>query len=261
MPLLRDLQLGFLQSVFSRDDSGFSKHLVADGLVGDQRMEIYRNNVFGCLGKTLAAAYPVILRLVGESFFKMAATEFIYQCPSTSGDLHRFGREFAGFLNGFPVAAELTYLPDIARLEWLCHEVFYEADHDSLDINSLARVPARRYNDLRFKLHPATRLLASSFPVHKIWEVNQPDYCGDQMVNLDMGGIRLLVKRDRHRVELQTLTGELWTFLQGLAAGMDFADICEVALRTYPLLDLNGIVGQLVAQSIIVDFSLSSNQE
>ena len=264
MPLLRDLQLGFLRSVFSRDDTGFSRHIVTDGLAGDQRMAIYRNNVFGCLTKTLEAAYPVILQLVGEGFFKRVATEFIYQNPSTSGDLHRFGGDFAEFLSCFPAAAGLAYLPDIARLEWLCHEVFYEADYDPLDINALARVPIERYNDLKFKLNPATRLFASRFPVHKVWEVNQPAYCGDQAVNLDMGGVRLLVKRNRHRVELQTLTDGEWTFLQGIASGMDFAGICDLTFQTDPLLDLNGLVSQSVARFVIVDFTLfpkSGNKE
>lgn len=264
MPRLRDLQLDFLHSIFSGDGTNFPRHVVANGLVGNQRMAIYRNNVFGCLTKTLEAAYPVILRLVGEGFFKRIATEFIYQNPSTSGDLHRFGGDFAKFLSCFPAAAELTYLPDIARLEWLCHEVFYEADQGALDINTLACVPTGRYNDLKFKLHPATRLFVSSFPVHKIWEVNQLYYCGDQTVNLNMGGVRLLVKRNRHRVELQVLTDGEWTFLQGIASGMEFADICESTLQADPLLDLNGIVCQLVAQSIIVDFTLpqkSRNEE
>jgi len=134
MQLLRDLQLGFLHSIFSRDDTGFSKHTVS---MGNQGMAIYRNNVFGGLTKTLEITYPVTLQLVGEDFFKRAATEFVYQNPSTSGDLHRFGGNFAEFLSCFPAAAELTYLPDIARLEWLCHEVFYEADHGIFDINTL----------------------------------------------------------------------------------------------------------------------------
>lgn len=253
MQLLRDLQLGFLHSIFSRDDTGFSKHTVS---MGNQGMAIYRNNVFGGLTKTLEITYPVTLQLVGEDFFKRAATEFVYQNPSTSGDLHRFGGNFAEFLSCFPAAAELTYLPDIARLEWLCHEVFYEADHGIFDINTLACVPVGRYNDLKFKLNPATRLFASSFPAHKIWEVNQPDYCGNQVVNLNMGGVRLLVKRSRHQIELQTLTDGEWTFLQGIASGMDFINICEAMLQSDPLLDFNGIVCQLAAQSIIVGFTL-----
>ncbi len=256
MQLLRELQSGFLRSVFSRDNADFSKHLVAGRLVGDQAMEIYRNNVFGCLTQALEATYPVILQLAGKGFFKRMATEFICQHPSTCGDLHQFGRNFAQFLSHFPPAAELAYLPDIARLEWLCHEVFYEADCESLDISSLASVPSRSYEDLKLKLHPATRLFSSNFPANTIWEVNQPGHCGDQTVNLEIGRCRLLGKRTGHRVELQALTDGVWALLRGIVSGMKFGDICEVTLQANPLTDINNIVRELVAQSLIVDFTL-----
>lgn len=259
MPRLRDLQLFFLQSIFARENTGFYSHIVPDGLFDNQQMAVYRDNVFGCLIHALENTYPVILQLVGKEFFKRVATEYSYQNPSVSGDLHRFGSAFAEFSACFSAASELTYLPEVARLEWLCHEVFYEADCEPLDINALAKVPATRYDDLKFKLHPATRLFASSFPVDKIWKVNQPGYCGDQTVNLDMGGCKLLIKRNWHHVDLQILTEGEWTFLQGIESGMEFINICEVTLQVDPFFSFDEKLRQWVAQSTIVDFTIHPN--
>src|SRR5690349_19822275 len=57
----------------------------------DPRAAVYRRNVLANLHDALAAAYPVVRRLVGEAFFREAARQFTQAHPSTSGDLHAFG--------------------------------------------------------------------------------------------------------------------------------------------------------------------------
>ena len=41
----------------------------------DAACAVYRNNVFGCLTRALANTYPVVEKLVGEGFFKYAASQ------------------------------------------------------------------------------------------------------------------------------------------------------------------------------------------
>ena len=118
------------------------------------RSDIYRNNVFGTLTDALAMAYPVICKLVGSDFFERLASGFIRQTPSKSGNLHNFGGELSEFIAGFQECSELTYLPDVARLEWACHEVFFSADHPPLESDRLNAVSADRYGELKFHLHP-----------------------------------------------------------------------------------------------------------
>ena len=52
------------------------------------------------------------------AFFGEAARQYIVGHPSLSGDLNDYGGEFAQFLAAYPHAADLPYLPDVARLEW-----------------------------------------------------------------------------------------------------------------------------------------------
>lgn len=152
----------------------------------DAACAVYRNNVFGCLTRALANTYPVVEKLVGEGFFKYAASQYIARHPSRSGNLDEFGGSFSGFLRGFAPAAGLVYLPDVAQLEWLCHQVLLAAD---------CPPPGAR-------LHPAVALFASDWPVHRIWQVNQPGWTGDTTVDLGLGGVKLAVKRAGHRIEL-----------------------------------------------------------
>jgi hypothetical protein len=210
MLMLRELQERFAQAVLGRDDTVLGQHVLANGMTGGmtgaRRLQVYRNNTLASLTEALAAVYPVVRRLVGEAFFGYTAREYILAHPSVSGNLHDFGGEFAAFLARFPGAAELVYLPDVARVEWAYHQVFHEADPPPLDLAALAGVSPEHYGALRFRLHPASRLLTSPYPVLRIWAVNQEGFEGDQTVDLAEGGVKLLVIRRGLEVMLEPLS-------------------------------------------------------
>ena len=179
---------------------------------------VYRNNVLACLGRALADAYPVVERLVGEEFFRHSAYRYIAQHPSRSGDLNEFGEQFPAFLHDFPPVRALAYLPDVARLEWLCRRALLAADRLPVRLACLA-------------LLPSVQLFASDWPVHRIWQVNQPGWMGDPSVDLRLGGIKLAVKRAGHRIELLPLTPGEWEFLCFLAGGLSFDEASAHAWR------------------------------
>jgi hypothetical protein len=176
--------------------------------------------------------------------------------PSRSGNLDDYGAEFAQFLSEFPGAAKLPYLPDVARLEWEWQQVFNAAEHTPLAAKRLAQVPPRQYPQLQFTLHPAARLLASDFPVQRIWQVNQPDYDGDQSVDLRFGGVMLLIKRSGHRIEIEPLTRSEWTFLHALAEERTLAQSCELVFAMAPDFDVSATLRRFVADDVLVDIGL-----
>src|SRR5262249_36772420 len=91
----------------------------------DDRLSVYRRNVLANQHDALAATYPVVRRLVGDAFFRESATRYALAHPSDSGDLHRFGAHLAAFLAAYAPARELSYLPDVARLEWAVARSFH----------------------------------------------------------------------------------------------------------------------------------------
>src|SRR5512143_2794599 len=138
MARLRELQAEFARTVLDGARIEFDRYILASGLSGERRLQVYRNNVLLNLTEALKAVYPVTERLVGDGFFRYAAGRYIPQHPSTSGNLHDFGGYFPGFLATFEPAAELAYLPEVARLEWAYHGVFHAADPLPLDLGALA---------------------------------------------------------------------------------------------------------------------------
>lgn len=258
MSTLRNLQQDFMAAVFSEEKAALAQHL--DGTESDcvWRTDIYRNNVFSNLRGALESAYPVIVKLVGAEFFRYAAREYIYQYPSVSGDLHRFGGAFGTFLATFSPAAQLPYLPDVARLEWLCHRAYFAADHAPLRLDRLLQVAPERYGDLKFTLNPACALCESVFPVERIWQVNQEDYTGAQSIDLSSGPATALVQRDIYRVAVVTLPRSEWRGLHALSTGQTFSAACDAALQVDPNLDLAATLRRWVDEAILVDFAIST---
>ena len=255
MHSLREQQMEFARAVYE-GSSALENRVRANGLSGARRLQVYRNSVFAGLTEALRAIYLVIDRLVGSEFFDHAARRYIERHPSTTGNLHDFGEEFPAFLATFPGASDLNYLPDVARLEWSYHQVFHAADHAPLDLDSLASVAPADYGRLRWRLHPACRLLASDFPVLRIWQANQDDTECMETVDLSAGGTRLLVIRRGLEVNLEILGPGEHALLRRLAEGRSLAAACEQALAVEPQFDVTLCMQWHVSQSTLVDFHL-----
>jgi hypothetical protein len=256
MNSLREVQDGFLRAVTGADDR-ICALIRADGLDSARRVQIYRNNMTASLTEALRAVYPAIDRLVGHEFFDFAAREYMGRHPSRSGNLHGFGHAFGRFLAGFEPAAGLPYLPDVAALEWGYHEVFHAADVAPLDLERLARVDPADYGRLRFVLTPSCRLLASAYPVVRIWHVNQDGFDGDPTVDLDEGGVHVLIIRPGLDIELHTLDRGDFVLLAALREGKTFEAACEAALNADPAIALDSALPRYASLNALTAFELA----
>lgn len=257
MHSLRELQEGFARALVTGVPGRAMPGIRADGLSPMQRLGFYRTNVFGNYLEGLRATYRCVENLIGRGCFAHHAERFIRATPSRSGDLNRYGGEFPDFLARDPIADQLPYLPDVARLEWLLEEVFYEADHPALDLERLGQVPPERYTDLRFALHPACRLLRSRYPVRRIWQVSQPDYQGDHAVTLDDGGEHLLLRREGFDPVVEDVTAAEFALLQALSGGESLGAACVAVQSELAEFDVSICLRRRVADATLSDFALA----
>lgn len=215
-------------------------------------IEVYRANAAASHREALAAAYPVVHRLVGEEFFTALAARFARAHPSRSGDLHRFGAELAQFLASDPHARGLDYLADVARLEWALALAFHAADPRRVDWGRLADVGEEERDRIRFRLQPAAHLVASAHPIVAIWEANQPQRDGTP--ERASGADRALVYRDEFAARVRALSALEWKFLTAVAEGNSLEAIASDA-ELAPQLE-NQLV-QWTRAGVIDDFALS----
>lgn len=256
MQSLRSLQRQVAADIFASVDMAAGPYALPNGLTSTQRVRIYRNNVFASLTEALRACYPAVERLVGKEFFSFAAEVYVKRYPAHSGNLHDFGGHFSEFLRGVPALAALPYLPGVAHLEWARQEVYHAEESAPLDIARLARVPDSAYGELKLHLNAASRLLRSNYPILHIWQVNQPDYEGDQNVDLAEGGVRFLVVRRDYAIEIDPLGDGEYVFLRALAKGRTLSHACDLALAEETTFDLAVTLRKHVTQRTLVAFSI-----
>ena len=255
MPSLRDTQQGFVAALLSGAPGRGTPGIRADGISPAQRLGFYRANVFGNYLDALRATYCAVERLIGSGCFAYYARWFVREMPSRSGDLNRYGGEFPDFLAGSPIATELPYLPDVARLEWLLDEVFFEADSPGVDLQRLSQVPPEHYADLEWRLHPACRLLASPYPVRRIWQVNRPGYDDDSPVALNDADA-LLVRRDGFDPVVEPIRPAEFALLSLLHSGARLELACRAAQTAKEDFDVGACLQRRIADGTLADFAL-----
>jgi len=251
---LRELQRDFARSVLS-GEVAVADRIRPTGMNAGQRLSVYRNNTFLGLTEALRDGYPVVNRLVGDGFFDGLARAFIARHPPRSGCLLGYGDGFPSFVAQYPQAQGLPYLPDVTRLEWLWQEAFHEADAQGIDLSALATVPLQSYAELRFRLHPSARLMASDYPVLHIWEVNQPGFEGDDRVSLGEGGCRLLVFRPGLEVEVHRLDAGDYAFLTAISEDSILAEALERAANADDCFDLLNSLRHWIDRGLFAHFS------
>ncbi len=221
------------------------------------RLAIYRGNVIANAVRALAATYPIIRKLVGDEFFDGLVRAYCREHPSVSGDLNQLGEKFADFVDAFPPTQSLPYLPDVARLEWLAHSAHYAADHAALDMGSLASLREDDYPRLALTLHPAVAVLASSYPVFRIWEVHQDDYRGELAVDLETGAEWVVVYRPRFRAVVAALSGGEFCFLDAILHGKLLGEAMQLALAKDAGFDLSENLKRWIAANIVVGLNVA----
>jgi len=228
---LVELQRLFYDGIFEKDSDSVEKicqHIATPkNLTAKEHLAIYRASIIGKFSRALSEIYPVCCRLVGEEFFQGMAWYYIHQTPSTSPDIGNYGKHLAEFIDNFEKASNLPYLSDVARLEWAWHRAFNAADEKGFDFNALNQIPESERQRIIFCLPHSATLLDSRYPIHHIWQVNQNDWEGEQVVDLKEGGGCFLIWRHGYNIHIDLLTEEMGKFLKAVHAQKTLPILCD----------------------------------
>jgi hypothetical protein len=227
---LRDLQHAFAAALRAREGDAVCDARPAANLA------VYRNNASWQFRNALSLSFPVLLRRVGEEYFRQLAVQYRASFPSRSGDLHWVGRDFADFLAAHLAGSEYAWLADLARLEWAREMAAVSAVHPPLGAETLAEFTPDDFEHLVFSLQPSLHLGISPFPVVSIWIANQGDIAApvDQSTGEEA---YMVLSRDDH-VMVSKLTSARFSFLAALADGAPLGEaMARASLDEAGLLD------------------------
>ena len=223
-----------------------------DGRAAGRRFDIYRNNVVAALIEALGEAFPVVRALVGEAFFEAMAGVYVRAQPPSSPRMMFYGEGFASFLESFPPAGGLPYLPDVARLEYARRLAYHAADEPAADPAMLGGLDAAALPEVRLPLQAACHILRSAHPVHAIWRFNATE---------DRSPVRpaaedVLVSRPEQSVLVQLLPPGGAAFLLALQAGEPLGRAAEQAAADAPAFDLGANLASVFAARIVSAISI-----
>jgi Putative DNA-binding domain len=249
---LRELQVRCYHAFLYQESAPLLADLENACIPAAECIEVYQNNARETFRKTLARAYPVIERLVGDSCFRGLARRYMLEHPSSSGDLQAFGASFAGFLSLQYADTEFDYLPAVARLEWAIEESLLEGESRPTSLAVLASLDPNRFGELVFEPASGVRFVSSTYPVLSIWSANQTEHA--QHVDLAASAEHVALKRIGADVGMRLLDPAIFTLACNLASGMRLGDAAE---SVGPALDLEAALQVLVPGGYLGRISLA----
>jgi len=222
-----------------------------DGRPVERRFAVYRNNVAVALIGALEARYPVVRRLVGDDFFRAMAGAFVAAEKPRSPALMLYGDSFPDFIAGFPPAATIPFLADVARLENAWVEAYHAAEAGALSLDALAAIAPDALEALRFRPHPAARLLAFSHPAASIWAASQGE--AEPSAPEAWTAEAALVARPDADVSVRVLPPGGFAFAAALFSGASLGEASAIAAQDGcdPGAHLVGLIAAGAFQSLI----------
>ncbi|PKO86675.1 MAG: DUF2063 domain-containing protein [Betaproteobacteria bacterium HGW-Betaproteobacteria-12] len=216
-----------------------------------RRFQVYRNNVVVSLIDALADTYAVTQELVGETFFRAMARLYVFAHPPQSRMLAFYGADFPDFVEGFPPAAGLPYLADVARLEYRRVTAYHAADLAGVGPDAVAAALGDEAHlpQLRVSLHPSLSVLASPFAVVSLWAAHQGLLALAEV--LPDSPETALILRHELAVEVIRIPPAASVFINALHAGAPLGDAAAAAMEIAADFDLPGTLGLLLQKSMI----------
>ncbi|MDL2402032.1 HvfC/BufC N-terminal domain-containing protein [Rhizobium mayense] len=227
------------------------------GKAADKRYNVYRNNVTVSLIEALIAIFPATQRITGPDFFRAMARFHIRETPPTSPLLFEYGRDFPTFIDAYEYAQPMPWLGDVARLERAWLDAYHAADCPIVSSDDLSRVASEKLPELRFRAHPATRILSSEFPAVTIFAANRSSEPVNRIEHIVPEDA--LVTRPELDVMVRLLPPGGAAFLVCLADGGPLEAAAAAALEVDPAFDLAGMLAEMIEAGAFAEIYMENS--
>ena len=253
--MLHECQRDFVAAALKNEKAALIGHVQSPHGALERRLGVYYSNTINSLNDVLMAAFPVVLAIVGERFFRVMAREFVQVHPPKRPTLFRYGETLPSFLSTFSPGKTMPYLPDVARLEWARIEAYFAVDCVSIDSCKLASVAPEYLHALTLSLHPSVQLIRSTYPIFRIWDVNQDRH--DTITNINLSQTECgLVFREGHSVIQRLLGRDSFQWLKQISIGRTFGQATESTVSEFPEFDLQDTLHLLLASGVFTNISV-----
>lgn len=175
----------------------FRSVIPAQGSLGPgDRLAIYGDGYFARLTDCLGHNFPSLKNIVGEKAFERVIKNYLLKHPSRFRSVDEVGHRLAEFLASGSNDGGWKFLPDLARLEWACHQSFYADNGPAVDTAAWAKRTVEDWGRARLIFAPSTRWVALRWPVIDLWR-EEGLWPKDRLKNLRPRSVECVVFRNR----------------------------------------------------------------
>lgn len=255
---LHELQAHMIEAMFhSKETSALeavASHIHEQGtLTAAQRVGIYRHSVHGILKQSLKAIYPVCSQLVGDEFLDHLAEQVILESPPNTPFLPEYGKALINQLRMHPALSNMSWVSDVAGLEWARHQAWHSPNQTPLDFSTLANFTPEQQLKLIFELPQSAQLLESKSAIDEIWMAHLPD----NKIDLERIQIRkdtyLLIWRAGRSLRQINLEDEQFYFLSSIKSKKSLEELTDQFSEQLPNLLSTSIANQWLISFVAPD--------
>ncbi len=251
-------QIDFAARVFDAEAPAPVGVVNPDGVHAPKRFSVYKNNVIVSYLDALAAAYPACKNLVGEEFFNAIGHAYLKEVPPDSQLMILFGKGFSQFLEQYPPAQQIPFLPDVAQLERAWRIAYHSADIAPITPEQLAALPQDELGDASVDLLPSFAFVVSDFPVFSIWDAAsnmQP------LDNVDpQQSQAAIIIRPEIDVQVHLTPPQFIKPINALILGKSIGEAAEIGLSNDDSFDFTHLFTHLIQSGSIAKINISNGE-
>jgi len=236
-------------------ESGFAQNLLARiAPTASKRFAVYRNNVFVSLVEALKARFPAVECAVGAEFFAALARDYAGSHTPTSPLMMHYGDSFPSYIDAFSPLNDYPWMADLARVECAITKSYHARDATPLGPAAFVAIAPEKLEQLHFTLHPAFKLMPSTFPIVRLWQMNRGEAAIIPLDNL--AAETALIHRPFYSVLVKAVSPAGGAFLNALDRGQPLGEATDLAAAIDPHFDLTAHLHLMIADGLITALTL-----
>lgn len=176
MSELKEIQSLFQAAVMGGETDFLSRIDDSGKISPERRLHIYQHAYRARLGDVLAEDFPVLHTMLGDEVFYGLCRQYIDRHPSSHPSLRYFGQHLEDMVTREPPYRNNPIVGEMARFEWIFHDVFDAPDRDIATIEEVGALDPSVWTTLRFSFHPSLHIAPYNWNVAAVWTSVQDEH-------------------------------------------------------------------------------------
>jgi hypothetical protein len=144
----------------------------ASGAIAD-RLGVHRGGYPARVEASVADTYPAVVHLVGAGALHGLVHRYARSLRRHSYNLNDVGADLPPFLERDSLTERLSFLPDLAALEWRIARAFHAFESAPFAARSLASWTIDDFESARLRFQPSVAVVRSRWPIVCLWKARE----------------------------------------------------------------------------------------